>query len=203
MTTIGMFDNLIYLYENNLTRAIAVTVGLLIIIGMLLWISIIDIQKHYIKFKYMLIASSSIIIIPFIASFFCGCILLKWCILGSFILWFAFLFWNIVKNNDKFVGKADIDLLSALFSETIMFSVWQFIVNEEYPDLYIIKTWYSLFTYLLIGGIFYVILYLLIFTYKKIIKKQKLMQMIKETKVPVIPMFLPACIMMSYIFMTS
>lgn len=198
-----MFDNLIYLYENNLTRAIAVTVGLLIIIGMLLWISIIDIQKHYIKFKYMLIASSSIIIIPFIASFFCGCKLLKWCILGSFILWFAFLFWNIVKNNDKFVGKADIDLLSALFSETIMFSVWQFIVNEEYPDLYIIKTWYSLFTYLLIGGIFYVILYLLIFTYKKIVKKQKLIQMIKETKVPVIPMFLPACIMMSYIFMTS
>lgn len=198
-----MFDNLIYLYENNLTRAIAVTVGLLIIIGMLLWVSIIDIQKHYIKFKCMLIASSSIIIIPFIASFFCGCKLLKWCILGSFILWFAFLFWNIVKNNDKFVGKADIDLLSALFSETIMFSVWQFIVNEEYPDLYIIKTWYSLFTYLLIGGIFYVILYLLIFTYKKIVKKQKLMQMIKETKVPVIPMFLPACIMMSYIFMTS
>lgn len=198
-----MFDNLIYLYENNLTRAIAVTIGLLIIIGMLLWVSIIDIQKHYIKFKYMLIASSSIIIIPFIASFFCGCKLLKWCILGSFILWFAFLFWNIVKNNDKFVGKADIDLLSALFSETIMFSVWQFIVNEEYPDLYIIKTWYSLFTYLLIGGIFYVILYLLIFTYKKIVKKQKLIQMIKETKVPVIPMFLPACVMMSYIFMTS
>ena len=198
-----MFDNLIYLYENNLTRAIAVTIGLLIIIGMLLWISIIDIQKHYIKFKYMLIASSSIIIIPFIASFFCGCKLLKWCILCSFILWFAFLFCNIVKNNDKFVGKADIDLLSALFSETVMFSVWQFIVNKEYPDLYIIKTWYSLFTYLLIGGIFYVILYLLIFTYKKIVKKQKLIQMIKETKVPVIPMFLPACIMMSYIFMTS
>ena len=198
-----MFDNLIYIYNSNPIRAIVVTVGLLIILGMLLWISVIDVKKHYIKFKYMLIASSSIIIVPFIASFFCRCRLLKWFILASFILWIFFLFFNIKFNKDKFVGKADVDLLSAVISENIMFSCWLWWTIDKYANIKIIHTWYSMFIYLLIGGIIYVAIYLIMFLYKILFKKKTIRELFKETMVPVIPMFIPVCIMMSYIFMTS
>ena len=198
----SLFENLIYLYETNLTRAIVITLCLAVILGLLLWVSIIDIKKHSIKFKYMLIASSSVIIMPFIASFFCGCYLLKWFLICALPLWIFFLFWNIKTNKDKFVGKADVDLLSAVISATIMYSLW-IAVTTEYYSIRIIHTWYSLFLYLLIGGICYVIFYLLTFLYKTLFKKQKFMELMKTTKVPVVPMFIPVSFMMAYTFMVS
>lgn len=200
-----MFNSLINLLQNEATqtRGIVISLGLVVIFSLLLWVSLIDIKKQSITFWKMLIASSSTIIIPMIASFFYGCRYLKWFFMIALIVWVLFLYFNIRFNNDKFVGKADIDLLSAIFAEAIMFSIWIFMYGDkEFSLIKITHLWYSFFLYLLIGAIFYVVLFLFMFSYKAYIKKEApLKHLIKNTRVSVIPMLVPVSIMMPYTFM--
>lgn len=196
-----IFEELIKLYSDQPIRAVYITIGLLAIFSLLCWVSYIDIKKQSIKFKYMLIASASTIIVPFIGSFFCGCKLLKWFLLASIILWFFLLFLNIKFNKNKFVGKADIDLLSALFSETVMYSLWILYTTQQYPGIRITYVWYSFFLYLLVGAIVYVAFYIVIFIYKKIRHKTGILLLIKTTRVPAIPMLIPISVMVPYILM--
>lgn len=199
-----MFDNLVYLLENEPLRGYLTIGSLSIIFLLLLWVSIIDIKKQSITFWKMLVASSSTILLPIVVSLFCGCKYLKWFLIGALFLWVFLLFINIKFNKDKFVGKADIDLLSALFAENVMFSLWMFtVLDPNVVWIRITHAWYSFFLYLLLGSVVYIIIFLLVFLIKVILKKSTFKELIKGTKVSVIPMLMPISIMIPYMIMVS
>lgn len=199
-----MFDNLFYLIETDPTRGYLTLGSMVIIFLFLLWVSIIDIKKQSITFWKMLVASFSVILMPLIVSFFCGCKDLKWFLMGAIVLWIFLLFLNVKFNKDRFVGKADIDLLSALFAENVMFCAWMFkVLDPNVVWIRITHAWYSFFLYLLIGAIIYIILFLIAFTIKVIMKKATFKELIKGTKVSVIPMLMPISIMVPYMIMVS
>lgn len=199
-----MFNELITMLSTDIVRAIIIIIGLCVILGLTIWISVIDIKDKAIEFWKMLVASSSTIIMPFIASFFCGCRLLKWFLLGSLVIWFLFLFINIKFNKDKIVGKADVDLLSAILAETIMFSVWTFITSENANAAWIKITaiWYNLLFFLLAGALLFLAVFMLIFIVN-VIRKKNSFKNLRKMKVSVIPMFIPVSVMMPYLFMVS
>lgn len=199
-----MFNNLIDLFSSNPIRAYLITFSMIIIFLLLLWVSYIDIKKQCVTFWKMLIVSSSTILFPIILSFFCGCKYLKWFLIFSLILWILLLYLNVKFNKDKFVGKADIDLLSALFSETIMFCVWMFfILDKNIVWIRVTHVWYSFFLYLLLGSIIYILLFLCVFSVKVFNKKVTFKELIKGTKISVIPMLIPISLMIPYIVMTA
>lgn len=199
-----MFYDLEILLETEPYRGYGVIASIIVIFLMLSWISIIDIKKQKITFWKMLLASSSTIIMPLIMSFFCGCHYLKWFLMGSLLLWVGFLYFNIKYNKDKFVGKADIDLISAVFAEGIMFSGWMlFVVDPQYVWIRITHFWYSGFLYLLIGSLIFLAFFLIVFAYYVITGKKNFKELLKGTKISVIPMLMPACIMIPYFVMVS
>lgn len=200
-----MFDALIELFKTDVPRAAGISICLTIISALILWVSIIDIRRKKIVFWKMLVASSSTIIGCLIMSFFCGCKLLCLAMATAIPLWFLLLYLNIRFNKDKFIGKADIDLLSALVSICICYSVWLFMTSE--PSVAAIKMthlWYSLFLYLLIGSLIYIAIFLVYFLISVVIfKKHSIRELFKSVKISVIPMILPASIMIPYTIMLS
>lgn len=197
-----MFDKLIDFMKDSPLRGYLILVSMAVIFLLLLWISIIDIKKQSITFWKMLIASSSVIIMPLIVSMFYGCKCLKWFIMASIPLWIFLLYLNIKFNKDRFIGKADIDLLSAVFSLGVMFSVWMFVFSDpNFVWIQITHAWYSFFLYLLMGAIVYIVIFMLVFAFKVIFKKASFKELIKGTKVSVIPMMMPVSIMVPYMVM--
>lgn len=199
-----MIENLKYLLETDPSRGYLVVGSLAVIFVLLLWVSIIDIKKQSITFWKMLIASFSTLLMPLIVSFFCGCSDLKWFLMGAIVIWILFLYINIKFNKDKFVGKADIDLLSALFAENLMFSSWMIkVLNPNIVWIRITHAWYSFFLYLLMGAIVYIVIFLIVFTFKAIFGKASFRDLIRGTKVSVIPMLMPVSIMIPAMIMMS
>ena len=195
-----MFDGLLSLYrEQNYLRLSVVITSMLIIFGLMIWVSILDIKYKSITFWKMLIASSSTIIMPFISSFFCGCKYLKWYLLCALFLWFFILFLNIKFNKDKIFGKADIDLLSALISECIMTSFWIFKVEGNYSTIKIMTIWYLFLLYFILGSLIFLIFMFLVFLFKIfILKRFMTKEEILKSKISVIPMFIPIAVMLPY-----
>lgn len=200
----GIFYNLRDLYNIDLTRAIIITIGLLIILGLTIWVSVIDLKKKSITFWKMLIVGFSILIIPIIGAFFCGCYLLKFILLLSIPIYIFFLFINIKFNNDKFIGKGDMDILYSIFSLMISYSIWLYITSDD-KSVFAIRlghAWYLLFLYLLIGGLIFILLTIINFVIRKVFLGQTFKELVR-TQVPVIAMFIPACITMPLLVMVS
>ena len=200
----GIFYNLRDLYNTDLTRAIVITIGLLIILGLTIWVSIIDLKKKSITFWKMLIVGFSILIMPIVGAFFCGCYLLKFILLLSIPIYIFFLFINIKFNHDKFIGKGDMDILYSIFSLMISYSVWLYITSDD-KSVFAIRlghAWYLLFLYLLIGGLIFILLTIINFVIRNIFLKQTFKELVR-TQVPVIAMFIPACITMPLLVMVS
>ena len=199
-----MFNELFNLMSKHPLRGYGILASLVIIFLLLVWISFIDIKRKSITFWKMLIASSSVILLPLIMSLFCGCKYLKYFLAASLILWMIFLYLNVRYNKDKFVGKADIDLLSALFAVNLAFSGWLYAIsNKNFVFIQITNVWYSFFLYLTAGAIFYLVLFLFVFLFKVLFKKATFKQLIKSTKISVIPMLIPISIMIPYMIMVS
>lgn len=200
----GIFYRLIDLFETDFTRAAVATAGILLLIGLLSWISIIDIKRKSITFWKMLVVGFAEIMVCFIGSFFCGCGILKWFILGSLPIWLFILFINVKFNKDRFIGKADIDLLSALFAELIVYSMWIYKVsaNSQIAWVKISHVWYLSFLYLLIGALIFTGIVLAIFLIRKLVFKTSLKELVKS-KVSVIPMFVPVSIAIPLIILLS
>lgn len=199
-----MFDVLIELYNTDLPRAIAITISLVVIAGLVLWVSIIDIRRKSIAFWKMLIASFSTILGCFVASFFCGCKWLPIFIAAAIPVWIFLLFLNVKYNKDKFVGKADVDLLSALFSLCLCYSGWLlFVTDSSVAAIRITHLWYTFFLYLLIGSLIFIAAFLVYFLIAAVLKKRDVKELFKSVKISVIPMILPAAIMVPYNIMVS
>lgn len=199
----NVFYNLVELLKEGKLQGYFALVSLIVILGLMIWVSVSDIKRQSVTFWKMLIASGSTIILPFITSFTCGCGKLKWYLLASIPLWFLFLFVNIKRNKDKIIGRADVDLLSALASEGIMYSFWLYsVLDANVRWIRITQVWYNFFLYIVVGAIVYVILFLIVFGIQMALKKKTLKQVLK-CKISAIPMFIPVAIMMPYIFMTS
>lgn len=202
-----MFNAMISLFQTNTPRAIAILIAMIIVFCLLLWVSVIDIKKQSITFWKMLIASSSVIICPFIVSLFYTCEKLggmKWSIIFAIPIWFLFLFINIKKNKDKFMGKADIDLLSAIFSVGICYSYWLSTVLEaEVVIIRITAFWYKILGFLLAGALIYLIIFVFLIFTRVISKRQTIKGLMKNTKISVIPMFMPAAVMVTFMILMS
>jgi hypothetical protein len=202
-----MFDGLIQMFQTNAPRATAVTIAMVIIFAGLLWVSIIDIKRRSVTFWKMLIASGLTIVCPLIVSLFYNCNdlkAMKWYLAISIPLWFFMLFINIKLNKDKFMGKADIDLLTALASMGICYSVWLWtILPPETVTIRITAFWYKSLGFLLMGAIVYLIIFMFMVMKRVIIGKQKIRDLVKGTKISIIPMFMPISVMMPYMIMMS
>lgn len=200
----NIISTLLELYNDNLVRAIVITCCLLLIFSLLIWVSIIDIKRKTITFWKMLIVGFSIIISPIIGAFFCGCGLLKWILLISIPIYIFFLFINIKFNHDKFIGKADMDILYSIFSINIAYGIWLYIVSDNMTvfGIRFANIWYITFLYLVLGGLLFIFITIIIFIIKRIFLKKPFNNIMK-TRLPVIIMFTPACIAVPLTIMLS
>lgn len=199
-----MFENLIDLFNTNLPRAISTVISLIAILGTLVWISILDIKRKSVTFWKLLISGGLIIVGPLVTSLFCGCRLLPLFIIGSLVLWCVFLFLNIKYNHDKIVGKADIDLVTAPISLLIGYIIWMFkTIDSDIAGVQVSALLYKAFGYFLIGALVFTIIVIISFVIKHFTNKEtKLKTLFKKTKVSVIPMLAPFCLVVPYMVMT-
>lgn len=195
-----MFEGLINFFnKGEYTKGIFMIFLLCIILGLMLWVSIIDIKKMSVTFWKMLITSSSIIICPLIWSFFCGCPYLKYFLMSALILWVLFLIININFNKNKILGQADVDLTSAIVSECIMTSAWMIYVKKDFPELEITHLWMLFVLYFLIGSLMLLFLIILKFSISWITRNSRSpLKELRHKKIPAIPMFIPMAIMIPY-----
>ena len=202
-----MFNALQSLYQSNVPRAVAITIAMAIVFAFLLWVSIIDLKRRSVTFWKMLLASGSVILVPFIVSLFYTCEklgTLKWYIISAIPLWFLILYLNIKLNKDKFMGKADIDLLSAIFSVGLTYSVWlSTVVDKSAIVIRITGFWYSVLGYLVIGAGIYLIVFIFLVVTKVATRRKTIKELIKDTRISIIPMFMPVSVMVPYIILAS
>lgn len=202
-----MFDALFEMFQSNPPRAAAVTVAMVVVLGLLLWVSVIDVRKRSITFWKMLIASGSIIAAPLLVSLFYSCERLgslKWFMMAAIPLWFFFLYLNVKINKDKFMGKADIDLLSAIFAVGICYSIWlSRVVEAEAVTIRITAFWYRSLGFLLLGALVYLAIFVVLVFARVVTKKQTLKELVKSTKISIIPMFMPVSVMVPYMILMT
>ena len=203
-----MISAITEIYSTNQPRGIALILCAVIVTAMLIWVSIIDIKKMSITFWKMLLASSSIIIVPFIISLFYNCEKLhtmRWYIIAALPLWLFLLYANIKLNRDKFMGKADIDLLSCIAAIGITYSYWLTTVLDD-MSVAIIKItgfWYSTLGYLLLGALIYLVIFIFFVITKVITKKKTMKELLKDTRISIIPMFIPVSVAVQIMILAS
>lgn len=184
--------------NTNPTRATAVTVIGVVVFAFMLWVSVIDVIHKSIVFWKMLISSSTIILGPTIISLFYTCNELKsmkWFLIMSIPVWFIMLYLNVRFNREKFIGKADLDLLSAVLSIGLTYSFW--VMHKLGSGAGLIKVtefWYRTMSYLLMGCMVYIAVFIVVLSYKILIKKLTPGVVMKTTKISVIPMFMPMAV---------
>ena len=129
---------------------------------------------------------------------------MRWYLLKAIPLWFLMLYINIKTNKDKFMGKADVDLLSAIASIGIMYSMWLTTVFEM--DIAIIKItgfWYSTLGYLLLGALVYLVIFIFLLIIMVATKKRTIKQLLKDSRISIIPMFIPVSVMVPMMILAS
>ena len=204
-----MFNWFTAMYATNAPRAIGILVLDAIVFGLLLWVSIIDIKKMSVTFYKMLLASGSTIACPLAISLFYWCDALtglKWYLMAAVPLWFLLLYWNIKRNRDKFMGRADVDLLTALLSEGVCYSLWLLnSMDASAAMMHITAFWHRFAGYLAAGGLAFLVIVMVILGIK-CIKSGGAMSMfyaIKSTRISIIPMFMPVAVMIPLDIMLS
>lgn len=194
-----MIEVMIKMFSSNTIRASSITLSMLVVLGLLVWISLIDLKRQSVTFWKMLVASGSIIIFPIIISLFYRCDELKnikWNLIYAIPIWFFILYFNIKFNHDRFIGKADVDLFSAIISVGTMHSVWLFRMLEfDAAIMKVLSFWYKILSYTLLGALIYLIIFIPYIIRKMIKDKTTIREMFKQTKVSVIPMFIPVSVM--------
>lgn len=197
-------DNLVKLVSDAPLQGYSLIAMALIVAGAMVWVSIDDIFHQEIYFWKLLIAGATTIVLPFIVSLLMGNWTLAACIFGSALLWIGFLAINIWKNNDNFIGKADIDIMSAVGSLYIGGTVWLYL-KYGLGDIFYIQVsylWYNFMLYFLVGSLFVIFIFLIIFGIRLIQKKTHIGLLLKFTKVAVVPMLLPVSVVAPIILLT-
>lgn len=203
---------LLEMFNTNTPRAIVISIAMIIIIGTFSWVSIIDIKDKEISFWKLLITGGSLITMPIIASFYCGCPYLKFYLLGAIPIWFLLLFINIKFNNSKIIGKGDIDVVTASIADIIMYCIWltqgsevkayngQLLVVLEY--IHRCVGYFVISSFVFIG-------ILLIFLFVQFIRSliigkglDKFINL-RKRRISAIPMFMIFCISVAYNIMIS
>ena len=154
-----MVKGFVDMFQINPARATAVLVSMLIVLSLLVWVSLIDLKRKSVTFWKILIASGSIIVTTLFVSLFYNCkalASLKWSLIYSIPLWFFILYLNIKFNYDRFIGKADVDLLSSIVSIGICYSSWLYkTFDPEVSVIRILSFWYNILGYIILGALIY------------------------------------------------
>lgn len=201
-----MINILTHMFQTNIPRAVAVLSGFLIISSLLLWVTIIDLKYKKIKIWKMYSASSSILLVPFIISLFYNCEKLKnlrYYLFASLFLFAFLLFLNEILNSGKFVGKADVDVIAAIFSQGLMYSFWMGSIQDNFVFSKIIYYWYSVFLYLLIASLIILLIVIFYGIFIVATKKKTLREFVKTTKWPTLGVFVMTSVYSSLVIMVS
>lgn len=204
---IEAFLPLVHMWSTNVLRAAGVTIMMCVTLALLIWVSLIDVKKQSITFWKMLLSSSMVILGPSVISLFYTCEALstmKGYLWSAFGIWIFLLFLNIKLNRDRFMGKADIDLLSAILAVGISYSMWlRSVSSSDGSVLRIAGFWYSVLGWLLLGALVYLAIFLLL-VFKRVIRGGcTVKQLLHDTRISIIPMFIPVSVMTPYIIAMS
>lgn len=201
---IDIFSSLTPLFESNPFRAWFIVASMVIIAGLIIWVSIIDIKYKEIEFWKLLIVGGSTIILPIIESFICGCPWLKFFLIGSLVLWFLLLFLNIKFNDDSIFGRADVDIISALLSELIAVTIWMFLKSNgsDVANIAITGLWYNALFYLLVGAITFIVCFIIFFVIQ-VIRKKEFIKDLRYRKTSFLPILIPVSVMVPYLIMVQ
>lgn len=188
-----------YFNFTSLLGIVSIIIGL-IMLGLLLWVSILDIKYKKVAFWKLLIAGFAIIMEPTLFHLTHSNWSLSFYLLGSIILFAFIIFLNLMFNNQKFVGKADIDILAAPISITAMYSLYLNFEGGDFANLGILYIWYQLVQIMAVGLVGVFALYIIFALIRNALKGEfsvvKLFVFMKGAKIPVVPMLVPACVLM-------
>lgn len=191
-----MLDMMVSLYQSgNWPRLAGCLAFLLVDLGLLIHISICDIKRKSVTFWKVLLTGSMLIIGPLVMSLFYNCEGLrdlKLFMPRAFIYYIVLLYLNIKFNRDSFMGKADVDLLAAVASLGVAWSQWAFSAYEaEVAAIRVTAFWYSVLGYLLVGALAYLVVFFIFVLRLVTTGKKTIRELMHDTTISLIPMFVP------------
>jgi len=193
---------------HNPARAYSMLGACACVLVLMLWVSYLDLRYQSVTFWKMLVASGSMVLATLAATFTCKCSTLasmRGYLLLSLPIWCVLLWLNIRFNHDRFMGKADADLLSCAFSMGVTHSMWLHARAED-PAVFMVRItgfWYTFLGLILAGSLVY-IAGLFIWTIWRMRKNG--MGAIRELKgmhMSILPMFIPLAVGLPFAILSA
>ena len=199
----GVFEPLIEVIKVKPFNGYIMLSFLLIILGLVLWNSVDDILKQRIVFWKLLLTGFAATFLPFIYTFFSGNGWRQSLGYGlSVVIYLAIIVLNVMFNNDKFIGKGDVDIIAAPFSLTIGATIWQLMATESFVlGANLGYIWFQFFVYVTLGLIIGTVVFLVWFVIQSFLKKMSFRLLLKDTRIPVIPTLIIPTVMVAYSLM--
>lgn len=198
-----VFQPLLELMDYRPLNGWFIAISLVIILSLMLWVSYYDVINQSIQFKKLIIAGFTSIFLPFLYSFISENGWKQTLAYGlSIVIYFAILALNLVFNHDRFVGKADIDIVAAPLSLMIGATIWQILDNTGPAlsmNLYYI--WFNFLLYFGAGLIIGTVVFLGWYTIQVAMGKTKFSLLFYGTRIPAVPTLIVGVVMTSYTLM--
>jgi hypothetical protein len=176
----------------------------LITLALYIWVSAVDIIRMKITFWKLILTGSFPLVATFAYSFFCGCPHKRWFLLCAIALYAILLFANVMFNRDRFIGRGDVDIAASILSLSIGYSAWVFAYSKYSSGLVqFTYVWYRLLSWLLAGFVLYLIIFLLKFIICAVIHHNWSIRGLMKSKVPLIPAFIPAAMLLELMVLLS
>lgn len=186
-----MFNDFINLFSHNPIKAVYILLSLLWLLIVSINVSLDDIRKRKVVFWKMLIVGFSVILTTSFYSLFSGMgyqfIVFMFFSIPLYVIGLAL---NIMFNNDRIMGKADVDIILSYLSVASMFSAWSFF--DKTHSIFAMDApyvWSMVFGSMAVGLIVGVIVFVVHFAFLVVKKKRIWIQLVKEP-VPALPMFI-------------
>lgn len=180
-----------------------ILISLIIIFGMMCWVSYQDIRNQKITFWKLILTGFVSIFLPFVYSFMSGNGFNQILAYGLSIPMYIFLLSvNYNCNKDRFIGKADIDIISAQISLSLAATFWQIRSNSGILlKMNISYIWLNFLFYLTVGLALGAVVFLLWFGIEMIKGNKNIFLLMKDTRVPVLPSLIVVVVLNSYTLM--
>lgn len=185
MNIIGSYQ---HLWEESPARLVIVLAMTLIIMGLYTWNCVDDSKHRSIKTWKLMLAPTVLSLYCLVQSILpeetiigCGCPHLWPFVLGSYIIWLVIMVLNIFFNKQRFIGQADVTLLSYVILSTAAYCMWiSGSAEPMFTQLYILDTIFTVALAFVLGGFFMIVIYGGSIFYHKFKHKLTMKQAIKD-----------------------
>lgn len=186
------------------SRVFAIVASEIIILGFFIFICVRDLMDKSVVFWQLLISGGLMILAPLVVNAIFGPKCLTSYLFASVPIWGILLFINIKFNKEKRIGKADIDIISCLFSICASLILWQFGLDQgnDYALISATGLLHGFIGYLLMGALVYILIFMIVFLIRLGLHRVS-MSDLKKMKVPMLPMLIPAVYFMTMSVMTA